>query len=156
MTADLDRLQDEREISSLIYCCCATYDAGRWEETAKLFEHGVWHVSDELALSGAEPIARFLEGAIRLYDGTPKTRHTVSNIRIAIAQDRASAEAESTVVVFQSPPGGPPRILIQGVYHDKFARHGDTWHFAERRATVDGAGDVSTHFHAVEPAGGQS
>lgn len=148
MAVDLDRLGDEREISHLLHSYCEAYDAARWTDTARLFDRGTWYVSDDVALSGTEQVVSFLESNIRLYEGSPRTRHTLSNIRIDIAEDRTSARSESIVVVFQSPPGEAPRILVQGVYLDKFGNESNRWYFAERRAVVDGAGDLSTHFLA--------
>ncbi len=149
MAVDFDRLVDDLEISRLLADYCASYDAGQWHEIARLFERGVRYVSDGVGLSGPANINAFLESSIRLYDGVPQPRHVLSNVRIDVSDDRTSAQSESVVIVFQVMPGEAPRILIQAAYHDKFVRSGSSWSFAERRATVDGTGDLSTNFNAA-------
>lgn len=150
-TFDLERLSAENEITRLLFAYCTGIDTGRLDDTAQLFAEGTWYLNPDSPLTGTEAVARFLHDSVILYGGTPGTRHVVTNIHIDLADDRATARAQSYVIVHQAVPGSGPEIIFQGAYHDTFARSGSEWHFAERRILTDGTGDMSRHLKGAQP-----
>ncbi len=141
--ADRGVLADEQEIVRVLHDCAAAYDAGRFDEVAGYFADGVWHVGPDAALTAGD-VAAFLHGNIELYDGSPRTRHVISNVRVEVRDDGAAAHAESVVIVYQALPAGPIKILVRGAYHDDFVRT-DRWRLAERRSTTDAVDGIETH-----------
>jgi polyisoprenoid-binding protein YceI len=142
---DLYRLQDERSIVRALYDCADHYDNGRWGDVGAMFADGAWWLSEDVSLHGTQEVCTYLDSTVKLYAGSPRTRHAIGNIRVNVAADRLTAEASSTVVVFQALPGEPPTTLIQAVYHDVLQSSETGWRFKERRATVDGAGQIADH-----------
>jgi hypothetical protein len=153
MTLTLERLHDEDAITRLIFAYCTGIDSGRFDDTARLFTQGTWFLNPETPCAGFEAVSNFLHDNVILYGDVPATRHTVSNIRIDIADDRTSARVRSYVIVFQSAPGAAPHIMFQGAYDDTFARTDGQWHFHERRIETDGTADMSLHLKSVQPVG---
>ncbi|WP_181780947.1 nuclear transport factor 2 family protein [Pseudonocardia pini] len=150
MTYDLERLDAEDAITRLLFAYCEGIDEGALDDVARLFEHGTWYLTADTPLAGFDAVSGFLADNVILYDGVPATRHTVSNIRIDLADDRRSARSRSYVVVFQSVPGAAPHIMFQGAYDDTFTVDEHGWHFAERRIRADGTGDMSLHLKGAE------
>ncbi|MEV1292689.1 nuclear transport factor 2 family protein [Pseudonocardia sp. NPDC049635] len=149
MTYDLQRLEAEDAITRLLFAYCEGIDSGNLDDTARLFADGTWYLDPDTPLRGFDTVSRFLSENVILYNGVPATRHTVSNIRIDLAEDRQSAAAHSYVVVFQAVPGTAPHIMFQGTYADVFARDGHAWRFDERRIHADGTGDMSLHLRGA-------
>lgn len=89
-------------------------------------------------------VEKMLRDMVIVYeDGTPRTQHVTTNIAIEVTGDEALSRAYFTVL--QAVPGLPLQPIAAGSYHDSFTRHEGTWHFTERRATVDLIGDVTHH-----------
>lgn len=147
------RLEDEHAIIQLLYAYSAGIDSGQFDDTARLFEHGTWFLNPDTPCSGTEAVAEFLHSSVILYGSVPGTRHTNSNARIDIADDRSTATCRSYVVVFQTVPGHAPHIMFQGAYDDTFARTDGQWQFYERRIETDGTGDMALHLKSVQAVG---
>ena len=89
---------------------------------------------------------RTYETTTRRYeDGTPHTRHVVTNVVVEVDEDAGSATARSTFTVFQSLPDFPLQAVIAGRYLDRFVRDGSTWRFDEREIVPELFGDLSRH-----------
>jgi hypothetical protein len=150
MTYDLQRLEAEDAITRLLFAYCEGIDSGNLDDMARLFTHGTWYLNQDTPLSGFDAISSFLADNVILYDGVPATRHTVSNVRIDLAEDRGSARSRSYVIVFQAVPGSAPHIMFQGAYDDTFLRDDHGWRFDERRIHTDGTGDMSLHLRGAD------
>jgi hypothetical protein len=152
-----DRLRAEDEITRLLFEYCSSIDTGRLDDTARLFEKGSWYLNPDTPFQGIRDMAGFLWENVILYDGVPKTRHVVSNIRIDIDADRpTSARSRSYVIVYQCVEGSVPQIIFQGAYDDTFVRDGQAWRFMDRRIITDGIGDMSKHLKSAQPAGSRT
>ena len=84
-----------REIENLVYTYAERLDAGDLDGVAALFAHGrIAGMEDgppETVFTGVSGVRKMYEMATRLYeDGTPKTRHLTSNVRIVV-DDAATA-----------------------------------------------------------------
>ena len=113
-----------------------------------MFEHSTYAVRrDQGGISasyqGVAEVLEFFSGTIIHEDGTPRTRHLVTNVEIELDGDRASAR--SSVTVLQQTEVLPLQAIATGRYLDRFERVGGEWRFAERLVTGFLLGDRSQH-----------
>ena len=80
---------------------------------------------------------------VRLYDGSPCTRHLVSGPIIEIKD--TAATCRSSFLVSQKVPGGELRLIAAGRYFDKLHVRNGRWTFTERKFFLDQEGDMSEH-----------
>lgn len=131
-------------IRNLLGTYCVHIDAGEFYELAEMFtdavlldEHG-----NEVA-RGAHGCAKLWEAMVQTYDGSPRTRHTVSGPVIDVDGD--TAVCRSSFVVFQQLGEGRLEPVAAGRYRDTFASKNGTWHFTSRQFFLDQLGDTSQH-----------
>ena len=123
-------------------------DAGRLADAAALFEHATYRVERDgdgeiAACRGAAEVQEFF-AVTRLYlDGTPRTKHVVTNVTIDVDGDRATTRCY--VTVFQQTDVLPLQAIAAGRYIDTFERVDGKWRFADRRVTGFLLGDRSQH-----------
>lgn len=145
------------QIRNLIHRYAEGIDTGRFEVWEELFEHAEICV----AIGDNEPvvIARggdlaVMTGGIIIYDdGTPRTRHVVSNVIIEVDEAGGTATARSYNTTLQHVPGHPIEIIATARYFDSFELAGDAWRFSQRiirHSSIDGVnrdftGDMSRH-----------
>jgi 3-phenylpropionate/cinnamic acid dioxygenase small subunit len=139
-----------REIENLIYSYAERIDAGDLSGVADLFAHGricgVENGPPETVFEGTVRVRQMYDMATRLYeDGTPKTHHHTTNVRIEVDEAAGSAAARSYYLVTQATPDLPLQVIVTGRYHDTFHRVGGRWWFDSRTMFVDQAGDMSHH-----------
>ena len=81
---------------------------------------------------------------IRYPDGTPRTKHVVTNPIIDVDADRATCR--SYYMVLQQTDELPLQLVVSGRYHDRFERVEGVWRFSYRDFTlIDSVGDTSHH-----------
>lgn len=138
---------DDREaITDLLIEYAERIDAGDLAGMAALFADATYRTAGtDIVLQGADEVGRVQEHLVRRYDGSPRTRHLVANVRVALDGDRATSR--SAFLVLFTPPDGEPRIVVSGRYHDAFERVDGTWRFADRLIHLDHVGDLSGHLH---------
>lgn len=146
------------QIRNLLHRYSEAVDTGAFETLADLFAHARFRN----ALGGAEPTpgfqgrevtAMFREGIILYDDGTPRTRHLVTNSIIEVNEAAGTATARSYNTTLQQVPGHPIEIIATARYEDRFERVEGSWRFAERivrQTSIDGVnrdfiGDMSRH-----------
>lgn len=145
-------MTDGDRIRNLLARYCDLVDAGDWPGVGALFargrladEHGV-----ELA-AGAEAVAAFYARGTRLHDGSPRTKHLVTNVALDAPSGDGTVTARSSYVVLQAVEGLALQPIVTGRYVDLFASgpadggSSAGWHFVERRFAVDLVGDLSHH-----------
>jgi 3-phenylpropionate/cinnamic acid dioxygenase small subunit len=138
------------EITNLIYSYAELLDAGDLNAVAELFAHGRIHGVEngppETVFSGTAGVRKMYEMAIRIYeDGTPKTRHSTSNVQLFIDETLGTAQSRSYYCVTQAIADLPLQVIVTGHYKDTFHRVDGTWCFDSRTMFVDQLGDVSRH-----------
>ena len=148
--------EDWCAINALLMTYAEHLDAGHFADVAAMFEHATYriehadsgHVS---SYQGTERVRTFCEQTRLHADGTPRTRHVISNVMIDVDRDRAGAR--SYVTVFQQTDALPLQPIASGRYIDRFERVGGTWRFADRLITGFLLGDRSQHvvWHAGTP-----
>lgn len=121
-------------------------DAGDFVGAAALFDGGCI-VAGRRELRGIDAIRAMWEDFIHIHaDGTPRTRHLVSNVAIELDADGQSAACRSQWTVLQAIGAGAPQIVGSGRYFDRFVRDAGAWRFARREyGPVDFWGDTSAH-----------
>jgi 3-phenylpropionate/cinnamic acid dioxygenase small subunit len=148
-------MDDARQIENLLYAYAERIDAGDFDGVAELFAHGricgIENGPPESVFEGRDRVRAMYETSTRRYeDGTPKTRHVISNAQVTVDLDTASARSYYTV--FQATPTLPLQSIITGRYHDTFRRLDGVWWFATRVMFVDLVGDLSQHLKHSLPS----
>jgi hypothetical protein len=134
------------EIRNLLALYCERIDIGDFAGVGELFEHGALTEPGGAELArGAEAVAGFYAAGTRLHNGSPRTKHLVTNVVLNIDDERGQATARSSYLVLQKVGTGALQPIVTGHYHDTFERPGVAWRFSERRFFVDLVGDLSQH-----------
>ncbi|HTX27257.1 MAG TPA: nuclear transport factor 2 family protein [Streptosporangiaceae bacterium] len=156
------------EIRNLIHRYAEAVDGGRFEVLGELFAAATVRVavgagSPGPAMPGSSVVAMFGDGIILYADGTPRTRHLVTNTIIDVDEEGGRATARSYNTTLQQVPGRSIEIIATARYEDTFERSGGAWRFCERiirHSSLDGVhrdfiGDMSRHTRsAAQPADG--
>ncbi len=134
------------EIPNLIYRYAAAIDAADFEGAAAMFDQG--HVTvDGNKIKGAENIKAMWHSWIRLYpDGTPRTRHLITNPIIELSGDEKTASCQAQWTVLQATDELPFQPIATGRYLDSFAIIDGVWRYTEKQyLQTDLVGDTSRH-----------
>jgi 3-phenylpropionate/cinnamic acid dioxygenase small subunit len=140
-----DNPTDRHVVEALIFGYAERLDAGDLDGVAALFADGVYRSDRGGEYRGAEAVCRMLHGTVVLYDGTPRTRHVITNVTIEIDDAAGVGRARSYYTVFQATDDLPLQAVICGRYRDVFERVAGVWRFRERFIHVDLVGDLSRH-----------
>lgn len=134
-------------------------DAGRFQPVAAMFEHATYRVehagTDRVSqYKGSADVLRFCEQTRIYEDGTPRTKHVITNVDIRTEGDQATSSCY--VTVFQQTEVFPLQPIASGRYVDRFERVEGAWRFADRLITGFLLGDRSHHvvWHEGTPEGG--
>ncbi|MCK0173214.1 MULTISPECIES: nuclear transport factor 2 family protein [Mycobacteriaceae] len=139
-----------RQIENLVYTYAERIDAGDLDGVAALFAHGrICGMEDgppETVFEGTVRVREMYEMATRLHDdGTPKTKHFTTNVRLEVDDDTGTARGSAYYCVTQATPELPLQVIVTGRYRDTFHRIDGAWWFDTRIMFVDQVGDVSHH-----------
>lgn len=136
---------DETEIANLLYRYAELMDGGRLEDAAALFRHAEIVLDPKSPPVDADALLDVWRTIVKLHeDGTPKTRHLVTNAQIMVDGDRASSRSSYTVL--QATDRLPLQPILVGRYHDDFERADGAWRFRRRDySLVDLVGDTRDH-----------
>jgi 3-phenylpropionate/cinnamic acid dioxygenase small subunit len=137
----------EVAIGNLLYLYAETIDEGRFEDLATdLYANCEFVVGPGVRFDAEKMVDLLCRTTIRYSDGTPRTKHVVSNPMIQVDEANGTATCRSNYVVFQQTDTLPFQAIVAGRYHDRFVRIGGEWRFAERDySLVDMVGDISQH-----------
>ncbi len=147
---------DWHAINVLLLSYAECVDAGRWTAVASMFEHATYRIQHpdggSSRYEGAGQVRAFCELTRLHADGTPRTKHVITNIAIDVDGDRASARSYATV--FQQTELLPLQPVASGRYIDRFERVGGSWRFVDRLMTGFLLGDRREHvvWHGGAPA----
>ena len=150
-------IPDEVAITNVLYRYAEMIDAGQFEAMAdQLFAHAHCIVAPPPAppIDGAAMCRLIARTTIRYEDGTPRTKHVLTNPIVEVADDGDHATCRSYYTVFQQVGDGPLHPVVSGRYHDRFGRIDGRWWFTERDYTmIDLVGDTSRHLSMAPPSG---
>jgi hypothetical protein len=142
MTAD-----DYFAIQMLLFSYPMRLDSGDFDGVGELFTHAVVRTAGGAIMADRDPaaLARSFRDWVRTYpDGTPRTRHFISNVIIR-PESETRATVSSYVMVFQQTDQVPLQPIIGGDYLDTVEKVDGIWRFAERIMGNDLIGDLSGH-----------
>ena len=135
------------QIQNLVHRYAELIDLGEFGVLSELLGSAEIGAGDHPGtLSGAAAVAAMFASTTRRYpDGTPRTKHVTTNLIVEVDDDAGTGTCRSYFTVLQATDLLPLQPIVAGRYHDRFAREGATWRFAERRFFIDLVGDVSQH-----------
>ena len=140
--------EDWQAINSLLMRYAEYVDSARFADVAALFEHSTYRIDHAgtgqvSEYRGSAPVQHFCEQTIVYEDGTPRTKHAVTNVDIRIDGDTATSSCYATV--FQQTDKLPLQPIASGRYVDRFEKVDGRWRFADRLLTGFLLGDRSQH-----------
>jgi len=130
-----------KQITDMFFRYAEFFDTGQFDEFAALFEHGKWHRAEP----GADGARTWIDKNVRMYDGTPRTKHVTTNVRVDVDEDAGTATATAYVTIFQAVEDFPLQPIFSGRYQDDLRRIDGQWWWKERRVVNDLYGDTSRH-----------
>lgn len=136
------------EIENLLYRYAERIDAGDFAGVGALFEYAEITVEGtEASTRGSEAVQQLYETTTRRYedDGTPKTKHVITNPLIEVDEAGDRATCRSYFTVLQQTPVLPLQPIITGRYRDAFERVDGAWRWSTRHMILDQFGDLSQH-----------
>lgn len=140
-----NNVSNEVAITNLVYRYAELIDGGDFRGAAALFTHA--RVVTALgALGPDELVAMWTAGIVIYDDGTPRTKHVITNPIIEVDDAAGTGSCRSYYTVMQQAPGSGLQAVICGRYHDQFERVDGHWRFTARDYTMhDLVGDMSRH-----------
>ena len=140
----------ETEIANLLYRYAEFMDAGDFAGAASLFDHARLRVGGggDGTVDAATILTVWESGVRRYPDGTPRTKHVVTNPIIEVDEAAGTATCRSYYTVLQQTDDLPLQPIVAGRYHDLFQRVDGEWRYVFRDySLMDMIGDVSQHLH---------
>lgn len=140
-----DQRSSYRAIESLIAAYAELVDDGDFEGVGRLLANATFAGATG-SVTGRNAIEQMLRENVIVYaDGTPRTKHLITNVAIEVDEESATATARSYFTALQPLPGLGLQPIVSGRYYDRFERHEGRWRFVERRVRTDLVGDTSHH-----------
>jgi 3-phenylpropionate/cinnamic acid dioxygenase small subunit len=143
----MDRTPTE-EITRLLYTYAERIDAGDFAGVAEVFAHATLTFEGfGEAVSGQDTIRSLYERTTRRYeDGTPRTKHVMTNVLVDVADDGVSATSRSYFTVLQAVPGALAlQPVIAGRYRNAYECVEGRWRFASVHIIIDLMGELGHH-----------
>ena len=140
-----DSKSSHRAIESLIAAYAELVDDGDFEGVGDLLAHATF-TGDAGSVSGRDAIEKMLRENVMVYeDGTPRTKHLITNLAIEVDEESGTAVSRSYFTALQALPDLGLQPIVSGRYYDRFERREGRWRFLERRVRTDLIGDMSRH-----------
>ena len=143
-------------ITNLLATYAECIDTGNLDRAAGLFAHAQIKVGvgpDSATLIDSKALLKLWRDNVILHgDGTPRTKHVITNANIDVDESSGMATCHSYYTVFQQLEGFHLQPIIAGRYHDTFERVADGWRWSYRDYTlIDLVGDLSRHLRMEVP-----
>jgi ketosteroid isomerase-like protein len=135
-------------ITKLIYTYAERIDAGDFAGVGELFADATLTFGGfPDAVSGREAIDALYTRTTRRYeDGTPRTKHVMTNVMVDVADDGTTATSRSYFTVLQAVPGALAlQPVIAGRYRHTYERTEEGWGVTAMHITIDLVGDLGHH-----------
>jgi len=135
------------EIMNLVYSYPDRIDSGDFAGVGALFADAVIEMGDGETLVGSAAVQAYFERWTRRYpdDGTPHTRHCITNPIVEIDEDASTAVVRYYITVFQRTDEFALQPVWANKYDDHLERANGQWRFVRRRGYAHLPGDVSHH-----------
>jgi 3-phenylpropionate/cinnamic acid dioxygenase small subunit len=144
----MDHSTPGEDIAKLLYTYAELIDAGDFAGVAGVFAHATLTFEGfGDAVSGPRGVQALYERTTRRYeDGTPRTKHVMTNVMVDVAADGISATSRSYFTVLQAVPGALAlQPVIAGRYRNAYACVEGVWRFTSVHIIIDLMGDLSHH-----------
>ncbi|WP_037858933.1 nuclear transport factor 2 family protein [Streptomyces sp. NRRL S-340] len=139
-------VSDSRPIENLIAEYAERLDSADLAGVGALFAEGAFIGTDGTRYEGSAAVEGMLRDRTIVHsDGTLRTHHVTTNIRIDIDEEACTATGRAYLTLFQAADGLPLQPIAAGRYNDRYVWRDGTWRFAERRINVHLVGDTSYH-----------
>jgi 3-phenylpropionate/cinnamic acid dioxygenase small subunit len=135
-------------ITTLLYTYAERIDAGDFAGVAEVFAHATLTFEGfAAAVSGPGAVQSLYERTTRRYeDGTPRTKHVMTNVIVDVAADGISATSRSYFTVLQAVPGALAlQPVIAGRYRNAYDCVGGQWRFTKVHIVIDLVGELGHH-----------
>ncbi len=135
-------------ITNLIYSYAERIDEGDFAGVAEVFEHATLTFEGfGEAISGRHAIEKLYTRTTRRYDdGTPRTKHVMTNIIVDLADDGVTASSRSYFTVLQAVPGEfALQPVIAGRYRHRYEKIDNQWRVAAMHVIIDLTGELDHH-----------
>ena len=135
-------------ITKLIYTYAERIDDGNFAGVGELFAHATLTFEGfGDAVTGRDAIEALYTRSTRRYeDGTPRTKHVMTNVMVDVDDDGATARSRSYFTVLQAVPGALAlQPVIAGRYRHTYEHVDSAWRVATMHITIDLVGDLGHH-----------
>ncbi len=133
-------------VTNLLFRYAELIDSGDFEGIGELLKHATVN-ADGGSWTGAAEVTQMYNDFTRKHaDGTPRTKHVITNPIVEI-DGPESARCRSYFTVFMCHENVPLQPIVAGRYRDEFARIDGAWQFVKRQMIVEFVGDVSEHLN---------
>ena len=135
-------------VSNLIYCYAERIDEGDFAGVADIFARATLTFEGfGDAISGRDAIEKLYTNTTRRYeDGTPRTKHVMTNLIVDVADDGVRASSRSYFTVLQAVPGGLSlQPVIAGRYRHTFEKVDGHWRVSTMHVIIDLTGELGHH-----------
>jgi len=136
---------DSEAVRALVVAYAERLDAGDLDGVAALFEDAVVRGARSGELVGRDAVRRMYDPVILYEDGTPRTKHVLSNHEVSVDAGAGTATSQCVFTVLAGRPGAGLGPILSGRYEDRLARVDGRWRFVERVILPDLIGDLSAH-----------
>jgi ketosteroid isomerase-like protein len=137
-----------QEIKNVLYGYAELMDAGNFTAIGALLADATVSVegSDDV-VSGAEAITAKYGQWTQLYpNGTPNTKHVITNVIVLPDRDLETAQTRSYFMVLQAAEGVLPlQPILAGRYRHSFARVDGAWRCTAMHVVWDLVGTLTAH-----------
>ncbi len=149
-------LSSQTQITNLLGRYAELIDTGDLAGAAHLFDHArvkMLGVGGDGTVDSAQLLETWHTFIVLYDDGTPRTKHVITNPIVEVDEEAGTATCRSYYTVFQQTDGFPLQPVIAGRYHDEFELVDGTWRWSFRDySLVDLVGDMSRHAGAPIPS----
>jgi len=135
-------------VTKLVYTYAERIDAGDFAGIGALFEHATLTFEGyDDPVSGREAIEALYTRSTRRYeDGTPRTKHVMTNVIVDVADDGTQAASRSYFTVLQAVPGALAlQPVIAGRYRHTYQLVEAQWRVISMHVMIDLMGDLAHH-----------
>jgi 3-phenylpropionate/cinnamic acid dioxygenase small subunit len=142
-------MNSETQIANLLYIYAERMDNGDFEGVSELFAHATirrFRGDQEVFLNSTQLLEHWREVVIVYPNGTPRTKHVVTNPIIEVDEEKGLATSRSYYTVFQATDEVPLQPVAAGRYHDRFERVDGKWRFVYRDySMIEMVGNIGRH-----------
>ena len=136
------KVATHQAIERTLYRYCAAIDSSDYETFAGLFKHGQWFMVDH---PGPEPVRKWLEENVLLYDGRTMMRHQITNLQIDEEESGREASFTCCISLWQGLDDFPIQPIFFGRFSGTFALLDGEWWWQTNRVDADLVGVMSRH-----------